>query len=220
MIEVNNICKRYGRRTILNNVSFTINKGDCIGIIGTNGSGKSTLLSILSGTLKADSGEFIINGKNALKHPDIIRRLIGYVPQDNPLINELSVLDNLKLWYCNSAIGLKKELEDGILKYLGLDSILKMQAGKLSGGMKKRLSIGIALAEHPPILILDEPEAALDIVCKRDINRYLNHYLETGGTVIITTHDENEISLCNRVYLMKDQSLTKTEKGLIYDYEQ
>lgn len=220
MIEIKNICKKYGRRTILNNISLNVNKGDCIGIVGANGSGKSTFLSILSGTLKADSGELIINGKNAFKHPDIIRRLIGYVPQDNPLINELSVLDNLKLWYCNSVIGLKKELEDGILKYLGLDTMLKMRAGKLSGGMKKRLSIGIALAQHPPILILDEPEAALDIVCRNDINRYLSHYIETGGTVIITTHNENEISLCSKVYLMKDQSLTKAEKGLIYNYGQ
>lgn len=219
MIEVKNICKKYGRKSIINNISFTINKGDCVGIVGANGSGKSTLLSILAGTLKADSGEFIINGKNVFKHHDIIRKLIGYVPQDNPLINELSVLDNLKLWYCNSTVGLKKELEDGILKYLGLDSMLKIQAGKLSGGMKKRLSIGIALAEHPPILILDEPETALDIVCKRDINQYLNHYLETGGTVIITTHDENEISLCNRIYLMKNHSLNEVEKGMVCNYE-
>lgn len=230
MIEVLNICKKYGKHCILDDVSFTIHKGDCIGIIGANGSGKSTLLSILSGALKADSGQFLINGKNAFRHSELLHNLIGYVPQENPLINELTVLDNLRLWYCNSPVGLKKELEEGVLKNLALEKILKKEAGKLSGGMKKRVSIGIALSGHPPILILDEPGTALDIPCKHDINRYLAHYLEIGGTILITTHDKDEIALCNRIFLMENHSLkpispdvknveNELMKGMVYENE-
>lgn len=209
MIEIKNISKKYGKTLILDNISFNIEKGDCIGIVGRNGAGKSTLLSILSGTGKPDSGEFIINNKNVFQNKKMFRTLIGYVPQENPLINELSVLDNLKLWYCNSRLGLKKELEDGILSYLDINSMLKKKVENLSGGMKKRLSIGIALAGHPPILILDEPGTALDPACKDDIKKYLNHYLDIGGTIIISTHDEMEISMCNRLLLMKDTKLTE-----------
>lgn len=212
MIEIKNISKKYGRTVILDNISFNIEKGDCIGIVGENGSGKSTLLSILAGTLKADSGELIINGKNAFKNHGIMKNLIGYVPQENPLIDELTVLDNLKLWYCNSKTGLKEELENGVLKALELNSVLKKEVQKLSGGMKKRLSIGIALAGHPPILILDEPEAALDINCRRDIHHYLADYIAKGGTILITSHNEKEISLCNKIFLMNSHHLKELKE--------
>lgn len=207
MIEVKNINKKYGRSIILDNISFEINKGDCVGILGGNGAGKSTLLSILAGTIKANSGEFIINGKNALKDNKIIRELIGYCPQDNPLIEELTVLDNLKLWYCNSVVGLDEELENGVLNRLDVHKMLRKNVKALSGGMKKRLSLSIALANHPPILILDEPGTALDLACKKDINDYIKHYLSLGGTVIISTHDEAEIRLCNKLFIMNNGSL-------------
>ena len=88
MIEIKNISKKYGRTLILDNISFNIEKGDCIGVVGRNGAGKSTLLSILSGTGKPDSGEFIINNKNIFQNKKMFRTLIGYVPQENPLIND------------------------------------------------------------------------------------------------------------------------------------
>ncbi len=217
MIEVKNISKKYGKTHILNDISFNIEKGDCIGIIGANGKGKSTLLSILAGTVRPDCGEFIINNKNAFRHKHLISELIGYCPQDNPLINELTVLDNLKLWYCNSKVGLDKELDEGVLHYLNIDKMLKKTVKQLSGGMKKRLSIGIAMANHPPILILDEPGTALDMACKDDINRYLRHYLDIGGTVIISTHDENEIKLCNRLLFLQNQMIKEISAGITPD---
>lgn len=209
MIEIKNINKKYSKSLVLNNISFKIKKGDCIGIVGKNGAGKSTLLSILAGTNKEDSGEFIINNKNVFKNKKMFRTLIGYVPQENPLISELTVLDNLKLWYCDSILGLKKELDDGILSFLDLAPMLNKKVKNLSGGMKKRVSIGIALAGHPPILILDEPGTALDPACKHDIIKYLAHYLDIGGTILISTHDEMEIKMCNRLFLMKDSLLTE-----------
>ena len=139
--------------------------------------------------------------------------MTGYVPQENPLMPELSVYDNLRLWYPDKA-ELAKELEEGFLQILGIPAFLKMPVSKLSGGMKKRVSIGIALSGMPPVLILDEPSAALDLVCKEDIRRYLQIYLERKGTVVITTHEESELSLCSSLYVMKDGKLEGVDRTL------
>jgi ABC-type multidrug transport system ATPase subunit len=126
---------------------------------------------------------------------------------------ELSVYDNLRLWYPDKE-ELAKELEEGFLQILGIPSFLKVPVSKLSGGMKKRVSIGIALSGMPPVLILDEPSAALDLVCKEDIRRYLQIYLERKGTVVITTHEESELSLCGSLYVMKDGKLAEVDRTL------
>ncbi len=192
MIEIENLTSAYGRNKVLQGVSFEAERGDCIGIVGPNGCGKSTLLSILAGVLKPSSGTIRYYGKNALENQVVFRKMTGYVPQENPLMPELSVYDNLRLWYPDKK-ELAKELEEGFLRILGISEFLKMPVSKLSGGMKKRVSIGIALAGMPPVLILDEPSAALDLVCKEDIRHYLQIYLERKGTVVITTHEESEL---------------------------
>ncbi len=109
---------------------------------------------------------------------------------------------------------LAQELEQGFLSLLGIGAYKDKQAGRLSGGMKKRVSIGIAMAGMPPILLLDEPGAALDLVCKEDIRRYLQTYLERKGTVVITTHEESELDLCHKIYVMKDGQLLQTDNRL------
>ena len=213
MIEIENLTSAYGRKNVLQGVSFEAERGDCIGIVGPNGCGKSTLLSILAGVLKPSSGTIRYYGKNALENQVVFRKMTGYVPQENPLMPELSVYDNLRLWYPDKK-ELAKELEEGFLRILGISEFLKMPVSKLSGGMKKRVSIGIALAGMPPVLILDEPSAALDLVCKEDIRHYLQIYLERKGTVVITTHEESELSLCSRLYVMKDKRLSEVDKKL------
>ena len=145
MIEIENLTSAYGRKNVLQGVSFEAERGDCIGIVGPNGCGKSTLLSILAGVLKPSSGTIRYYGKNALENQVVFRKMTGYVPQENPLMPELSVYDNLRLWYPDKK-ELAKELEEGFLRILGISEFLKMPVSKLSGGMKKRVSIGIALA--------------------------------------------------------------------------
>ena len=127
--------------------------------------------------------------------------MVGYVPQENPLIDRLSVMDNLSLWYADKT-ALKEALSSGLPAEFGLDKLAKRPVFALSGGMKKRLSIACALAAKPRILILDEPTAALDLVCKADIRAYLTRYLTAGGLVILTTHEEPEMELCSRAYLL------------------
>lgn len=204
-IEIVNIEKRYRKKQVLRDISFTAEGGNCIGILGANGSGKSTLLSILAGVLKRDSGAFLFDGEDLFKNPARRAQLVGYVPQGTPLIEELTAKDNLSLWY--DAKTMDKELKSGVLKMLGIDKFLKVTVNKMSGGMKKRLSIGCAMAKRPPIMLLDEPTAALDLVCKESISEYLQIYKKSGGLLLLTTHDVTELALCDHCYIIKEGKL-------------
>lgn len=210
-IEVNGITKKYGRNHILNGAGFFAEQGECIGIVGANGSGKSTLLGILAGSHKPDEGMISYASQNPLENRSVFSRVVGYVPQENPLMDNLSVYDNLRFWYCDSGQNLKDDLAGGVPAILGVSQYLNKNVAKLSGGMKKRLSIACALAKNPPILIMDEPGASLDIVCKQDIKNYLRWYNQNGGTVIITSHEETELELCSRMYLLKGGTLEQLQ---------
>lgn len=198
-----NIAGSYGRRKVFCGVDISVQAGQCAGIVGTNGCGKSTLLNILAGLKKADSGDIYFDGKKAsgAAGRQLFINYTGYVPQENNLIPELTVMDNLRLWY-RDAGELRQGLERGFLHELGIDGMCRMKAGKLSGGMRKRVSIGCALAGNPPVLILDEPDAALDLPGKADIRRYLGMYREMGGTVLLATHDESDLDMCDRVFAL------------------
>lgn len=211
---VDGIEKRYGRHQCLDGASFSCEKGKCIGIVGVNGSGKSTLLSTIAGIHKADRGSVYIDGTDILKNKKFIGKYIGYVPQENPLIEDLTVLDNIKLWYCDSVYDMKRELEEGFLKMLGIDLFKDKLVGKLSGGMKKRVSVGIAMHNAPKILLLDEMGAALDMEAKKDIKDYLKSYLKSGGIVVLVSHDEYELDMCDEIYVMNNGKLREIDRSL------
>lgn len=210
-IEIKGIAKKYGKHEVLKDISFSAEGGKCIGILGGNGCGKSTLLSILAGIQRAEKGEFLYDGKDLLKYTAQRSQLVGYVPQGTPLIEELSAKDNLSLWY--EKADMKRELENGVLKMLLINEFLKTPVNKMSGGMKKRLSIGCAIGKRPPILILDEPMAALDLACKQEICEYLRAYKAAGGLLLLASHDILELELCDECYIMKDGRL----KAFNYD---
>ena len=209
MIEIKNIHKRYGKHKVLNGVDFAVEPGEIVGILGANGSGKSTLLTILAGLQNCDAGFFNIDGKDLLKDSKLRNQLVAYVPQEMPLITELTAWDNLRMWY--SADSLKKELNSGVLKLLGIDQFIKVPVSQMSGGMKKRLCIGCAMNSNPKLMLLDEPTAALDLVCKEKIYSYFEQYKSKGGSMIIATHEVQEIELCDRCYIIKD--------GVLADYK-
>ena len=208
MIEVKNISKRY-RNTVLDDISFTAEKGQCVGIIGANGCGKTTLLSIMAGVNKAQSGKIYYNNELADKK-SVFKKYIAYVPQENPLIDELTTKDNLLLWL-GSNKKIKDGFENGVLKDLGIDEFLNKQVNELSGGMKRRLSIGISLSNNAPIMLLDEPGSALDIYGKQEVNSYILNYVKNGGTVVMSTHDRDEIDLCTKLYKIEDGILMECE---------
>ena len=208
MIEVKNISKRY-RNTVLDDISFTAEKGQCVGIIGANGCGKTTLLSIMAGVNKAQSGKIYYNNELADKK-SVFKKYIAYVPQENPLIDELTTKDNLLLWL-GSNKKIKDGFENGVLKDLGIEEFLNKQVNELSGGMKRRLSIGISLSNNAPIMLLDEPGSALDIYGKQEVNSYILNYVKNGGTVVMSTHDRDEIDLCTKLYKIEDGILKECE---------
>ncbi len=191
----------YGRKQVLKDITISGNPGECICIVGENGCGKSTLLNILAGLKKADGGIICFEGKEA-RDAKTFRDILGYVPQDNNLIPELSVRDNLLLWYPGKN-ELVKALSEGILHKLGIEDFLYKKVSKLSGGMKKKVSIACALAGEPKILLLDEPGAALDLPGKEELRHYLLAYKQIGGTIILATHEEADLSVCDRIYALK-----------------
>lgn len=211
-LEVQELQKsfRHGKKQVLTDISFRGYGGECIGILGANGCGKSTLLSILAGIQRPDSGKILLNEKNILdnKCRKLLHSLVGYVPQEAPLMTELSAYDNLRLWYCQSSSSLEQELQNGFLATLGISDFLKVPVRHMSGGMKKRLSIACSIACSPHVLLLDEPGAALDLVCKEYIETYLKEFRSEGNLIIIATHEEREIAMCDRLYLLKEGRLT------------
>ena len=204
-IQVKNIIKFFGKKEVLKGISFSITEGKCIGILGENGSGKSTLFGVLTGPLKG-KGNFFVDGVDLLKNTKQRRKTVGFIPQEHPLIEELSAYDNLRLWYSKDDI--QEQLRSGRLSMLGIGDFLKTRVSKLSGGMKKRLSIACSISYDPQILLLDEPCTALDILCKENIYSYISSHLNKGGTVIIASHDVYELSLCDEIYILKNGVLT------------
>ena len=203
MLEVKGISKHYKNKQILNGISFAAGPGQCVGIAGGNGCGKTTLLSILAGVNRPDRGSICFDGMEAVGNRKVFERNAAYVPQENPLIPELTARDNYRLWCKGDKAELERDLEEGVGKFLGLTEFLGTPAGKLSGGQKKRLSIASALSNQASLLIMDEPGAALDLEAKEEILTYIRNYLKNGGTVILTSHETQELSICTKLFVMK-----------------
>ena len=236
-IIIKEISKKYGRKQVLSEISLTAEPGSCIGILGLNGCGKSTLLSILGGTNRPGAGSFTWGDHDLFREKALRRQMVGYVPQGTPLFEELSALDNLRLWYSaipenpfekaeasgkygrpaqkdrekdqgkNRESTLERDLREGIPALLGVNDFLSVPVKNMSGGMKKRLAISCACAHDPMILLLDEPSAALDLGAKERIGSYLRYQKSRGGTILLATHDEQELPLCDRLYIMKEGRL-------------
>ena len=204
--EIQDIRKSYGRKAVLRGASFPVHSGGCAGIVGANGSGKSTLLRVLAGVLRPEGGRFLWEGTDLLADRAAAERTVAYVPQGTPLIGELSALDNLRLWYDRDAM--QASLDHGVLRELGVHEFLKTPAAKLSGGMRKRLSIGCAMSGNPHILLLDEPTAALDLVCKEKLMAYFSAFRARGGLIILATHDLWELECCDSLHLLSGGVLT------------
>lgn len=203
MFQINNISKNYGKKQILNNISLEASAGDAIGILGINGSGKSTLLTCIASYFANDTS---VN--------------TGYVPQENPLFEELKPVDNIKMWTKLSKKQIMDKLSTPPLLDMGIIDFLDTPVKKMSGGMKKRLSLATVLINEPTLLLLDEPFAALDLPAKQDILSYMASFRANQGTIIIASHDEDVFNFCNKVYLLKNKELIDTDelhsKGISY----
>ena len=213
-ILVKNIDYSYRNNHVLDHLDFTLPLGESIAILGANGSGKSTLLSILAGARKCKGAEMLYDGCDLLKSATKRSRLIGYVPQSDPLMPDMSVRDNLLLWFHGKKSEFEAALQTPSIQMLQLDSFLRKRVNALSGGMRKRVSLATALINDPQILIMDEPAAALDLCYKAEIRDYLQQFHRDGHTLILTTHDEEDLSIISRLYLLRGGKLLLQDRIL------
>ena len=199
MIEVTQIRKSYGKKKVLSDITFQVKPGECVAIAGKNGCGKSTLMQIMAGILKPDGGELCYFGKKAAYKSSTFRRFSGYVPQENPLMEELTVQDNLKLWGGSHNANTKE-----LVAQFQLEDLLQTEVSKLSGGMKQRVAIARAYAANPEVLLMDEPFGALDAQTRVQLQtELLNTWEKENKTCFFITHDVDEaIILAQRVVIM------------------
>ena len=195
MYEIDGICKSYFGNPVLKPIRFCVPPGGCIGITGENGSGKSTLLRILAQVEEPDRGDIRYQGRSVLGDRVFLRRSLGYVPQNNELLEDLTVRSQLKLW--QSACGLSGPLPEEVLDLLGIHPMLKTPIRHLSGGMKRRVSIAMALLSGPEILIMDEATTGLDREYTEKLLNWLENHLRTGGSILWCSHQQEELArLC------------------------
>lgn len=197
-VEVLNVSKKYKNETVLNDISFSVKKGEIFGITGRNGSGKTVLLKILCGLTAPDSGEVKVDDKIIGRDLDFPQNT-GAIIEQPAFIPFVSGYKNLKyLADINNKIG-KDEIYD-IMREVGLDPELKKWVINYSLGMKQRLSIAQAIMENPELIILDEPMNALDLEAVKQIREYLKLKKQNGKTIIISSHVKEDIDiLCDHV---------------------
>ena len=216
-LEINNLYKKYKKNVIFEDAAFSVTGGDCVALVGENGCGKSTLINIIAGITKYEKGDiqFVIDDEFIPLSKSW--KYVSYVPQHNCLIDSLSAYDNLLFWYQGNKKKLEKDLKEGFVKELGIDQYINKKVSRMSGGMKKRVSIACALANDPKILLLDEANASLDIVCKLQIQKMLEKYANAGNIVIHSTHEEGDISVCNKVFYIADKKITRINATSLKD---
>lgn len=206
IIEVRNLIKMYGHFTAVDDISFEVGEGEIFGLLGPNGAGKTTTIRCLLTLIKYMSGEIKIAGIDALKEPQRVRQLCGYVPQEVSVDGELTGYENLlfyaKLYHVPS--GEQKKRIQEALQFMELAERANSLVKTYSGGMMRRLEIGQVLVNRPHVLFLDEPSIGLDPAARRVIWDYVVRLRdEFGTTILVTTHDMQEADeLCDRIAIM------------------
>ncbi|WP_410982570.1 ABC transporter ATP-binding protein [Bacillus cereus] len=209
-VILQDVSKSFGKKEVLHNISLSVSDKEIFGLVGPSGSGKTTLIKMIAGISESTSGDVTVLGTkmpnlNEMKH-------IGYMAQADALYEELSAYENAD--FIATMYGLKgkhkKERIEEILTLVQLSQHAKKQVQHFSGGMKKRLSLAIALLHEPKLLILDEPTVGIDPVLRKSIWEKFYELKEQGTTIIVTTHIMDEAEFCERLGLIRDGKLIAT----------
>lgn len=204
MIEINNLSKSYGSIKAVDNISFSINKGEMFGLVGPDGAGKTTTIRVLCGLLNADAGNLSLLEKDILKHKKYIQNHIGYLSQKFSLYGDLTVDENIEFFADIHNVKDYGSRRDELLEFTRLKPFRDRLADRLSGGMKQKLALACALIHKPSILFLDEPTTGVDPISRRDFWKILAKLLKEGMTIFLTTPYLDEAERCNRVALMNN----------------
>lgn len=220
MLEVIDVTKQYRKKKVVDNFNMYIESGETVGLLGPNGAGKSTTISMISSLISPTSGDVRFRNKSILKNPQALRHVLGVVPQEIALYNDLTAKENLLFFgriHRMSGKVLQKKVDE-VLEQIGLLDHKKEITKHFSGGMKRRLNIGASLMHDPEIIIMDEPTVGIDPQSR-------NHILETvkrlnqenGMSILYTSHYMEEVEfLCDRIYIMdKGRSIASGTKDEI-----
>ena len=206
MIEVANLTKRYPGHTAVAGISFTVRRGEIVGLLGSNGAGKSTTMRILSCFMPATSGTVRVAGFDVFTQADEVRRRIGYMPENNPLHPEMRVREYLKFRARLKGLGWRRSRErvDAVTEQCDLKDVSRKIIGQLSKGYRQRVGLADALVHEPELIILDEPTIGLDPRQIRSVRQLIKD-LARNHTVLISTHILSEVEMtCNRVVILHD----------------
>ena len=214
MIKVESISRLYGDFHAVENVSFNIAKGEIVGLLGHNGAGKTTIMKLLTGYLEADVGSIIIDDQDVSIHPEAAQSLIGYLPENLPLYQEMSIIDYLD--YVADLRGLSGYEKKDAIQYAINQTELHEKAfqsiATLSRGYKQRVGVAQAILHHPSVLILDEPTNGLDPTQTQHMRSLIKQCAE-NATIILSTHIMQEVdAICDRVLILNNGKLDLDEQ--------
>jgi sodium transport system ATP-binding protein len=210
-IEVKNLRKQFydpnrGPFFAVNDVSFECHKGEIFGLLGPNGAGKTTIMRSIATILKPTTGSISVQGFDVLNQPEMVRKHIGFLSADTGLYERLTPVEILT-YFCRLYRVPQSEIEtrvEEVIDRLGIKSFAKTTCGKLSTGMKQRVSIARAIVHDPPIIILDEPTSGLDIIGIRAIHDSVREWRQNGKCLLFSTHIMSEAEkLCDRIGLLE-----------------
>ena len=207
VLQLDQLSRRRAGRPAVQNLSLSLQNGQVLGLLGVNGAGKSTTLSMIAGALRPDSGGIRLNGEDFLEHPELARRLIGWLPERAPLWSELNVREHLDAH--GRLRGLRgaalRQARDAVIERLELQPLARRLAGVLSQGQRQRLGLACALLHRPALLVLDEPANALDPVQVAALRALIRELAAAGTAVILSTHLLTEVTaVCDRVAILHE----------------
>nr|WP_315182834.1 gliding motility-associated ABC transporter ATP-binding subunit GldA [uncultured Flavobacterium sp.] len=209
-IEVNNISKSYGAQKALDNISFSINKGEIVGFLGPNGAGKSTLMKILTTYINADEGVAIVNGNDVNTQQKAVQLSIGYLPEHNPLYLDLYVREYLA--FNADVYKVAKSRIEEVIQLTGLTTESHKKIAQLSKGYRQRVGLANALLHNPDVLILDEPTTGLDPNQLMEIRNVIKN-VGKDKTVFLSTHIMQEVeAICDRVIIINNGKIVTDKK--------
>ncbi len=203
-VDIVDVARRFGTVQALSGVDLAVEEGEFFGLLGPNGAGKTTLISILAGLTRADRGKASVLGHDVVSDYARARRLLGVVPQELVFDPFFTVRETLRIQAGYFGIRDQDDWIDEILHHLGLASRANTNMRALSGGMKRRMLIGQALVHKPPVLVLDEPTAGVDVELRQSLWSFIRKLNRDGHTIILTTHYLEEAeALCGRIAMLK-----------------
>jgi ABC-2 type transport system ATP-binding protein len=209
-IEVQNISKSYGAQKALDNVSFSVKKGEIVGFLGPNGAGKSTLMKILTTYINADEGKASVNGNDVSKNQKAVQQSVGYLPEHNPLYLDLYVREYLE--FNADVYKVAKSRIEEVIQLTGLTPESHKKIGQLSKGYRQRVGLATALLHNPNVLILDEPTTGLDPNQLVEIRNVIKN-VGKNKTVFLSTHIMQEVeAICDRVIIINNGKIVTDKK--------